>query len=134
MIDWSQLYSISSVLLLLLMRIESWPFTAWLLILIDTLMTFCAWACMNLLSSAIKSPHRFPPYLTITSLIIQTHHYKKWNHLVLDWKRQRRRPVTYQCATMPPYYLKQKSYCGKFFQKTIFWLLLSLTPPALPLI
>ena len=61
LIDWSQLFSISSVLPQLLMRFKYWLSTAWLMIRIDTPMTFCEWAfaCMKHLSSSKSSPHHF---------------------------------------------------------------------------
>ena len=76
LIVWSQLHCISTVLLLELIRFESWPSTAWLT---DTPIVFCAWAvaCMNYLSSAISSPHGFPPSLPITAQIFQTNQKKK---------------------------------------------------------
>ena len=86
------------------MGFESWPSKAWLMILIDTPMSFWLWAvaCINQLSSAISSTHRFPPHRSIQPF------FKQLQIIISNWScqesnpgLQRRRWMAYQCIIMP---------------------------------
>ena len=108
LIDWSQLYSVSSVLPLLLMIFKSWPSTAWIMILIDTPMTFCAWAvaCMDHLSLRYHCRNHFRILHIHSQSRLRSRNglFSKPFHcprLESNSGLQHMKPLTYQRARMP---------------------------------